>query len=220
MAEDPAPVQASSPETIEKLFTRSDGAYLFARWGRPMAPVVFGVEPETLSVLKGALEAVAALTGRPLVETDPELGTNLMFFFLREWEELTETPGLDRLIPELDSLVTRLKEAGANQYRIFRFDPDGAIRACFAFIRMDDDLRDVPAEPLALTQAVQVALLWSDTAFLGSDAAMLARSDAGHLTLRPHIAAVLTAAYDPAMPDTAQDASHALRLFARLSRAH
>ena len=45
--------------TSEALFTRSDGSYLFARWGRPLAPVVFGVEPESLPVLKGAFEAMA-----------------------------------------------------------------------------------------------------------------------------------------------------------------
>ena len=31
------------PAEVEALFTRADGAYLFARWGRPIVPVVFGV---------------------------------------------------------------------------------------------------------------------------------------------------------------------------------
>jgi len=34
--------------------------------------------------------------------------------------------------------------------------------------------------------------------------------------LRPDIAALLRAAYDPILPDAAQDASHALRLAARI----
>ena len=51
---------------IEALFTRGTGEYAFARWGRPIAPVVFGVEDETLSIIKGALEAVMALSGHKM----------------------------------------------------------------------------------------------------------------------------------------------------------
>lgn len=65
-------------DEIEALFTRGDGSYLCARWGRPQAPVVFGVDDATLSVVKGAFEAVARLAGIEIAETDPELGANLM----------------------------------------------------------------------------------------------------------------------------------------------
>lgn len=216
--ENAALMPEATPEAVTALFTRSDGRYHFARWGRPMAPVVFGVEEETLATIKGAFEAVAALAGRSLAETDPELGANLMLFFLRDWGELLEAPGLDRLIPDLAPLVGRLHKNSANQYRIFRFDEAGAIRACFAFVRMDSHLAEASAETIALTQAVQAALLWSDTAFTGPGGAMLARTEAGHLILRPGIAAVLRAAYDPVLPDVAEDASHALRVSARASR--
>ena len=30
------------PDEIARLFTRADGTYLCARWGRPIVPVVFG----------------------------------------------------------------------------------------------------------------------------------------------------------------------------------
>ena len=43
---------------IERYFIRHDGGYLFARWGRPIVPVVFGVDDATLGVIKGAIEAV------------------------------------------------------------------------------------------------------------------------------------------------------------------
>jgi hypothetical protein len=66
---------------IEPLFTRADGAYLCARWGRPIVPVVFGVEDETISLLKGAFEAVCVLAGHTMAETDPELGANVMMLF-------------------------------------------------------------------------------------------------------------------------------------------
>ena len=203
-----------TPEEVTALFTRSDGTYAFARWGRPIAPVVFGVDEATLGVVKGALEAVVALADHRMAETDPELGANLMVFFCRDWAELPEVPHLDRLIPDLGALVARLEAAEANQYRIFRFDEAGAIRACFVFLRMDAHLSAVPAEALALSQAVQSILLWSDTAF--TDVWPLAQASGGHTILRPAIAAVVRAAYDAVLPAVAGDPSHALRLFARI----
>ncbi|MDJ0827646.1 MAG: hypothetical protein QNJ16_19315 [Rhodobacter sp.] len=203
-------------DEVERLFTRSDGSYLFARWGRPIAPVVFGVEDATLSVVKGACEAVVALAGHKMAETDPELGANLMVFFFRDWEELPQVPGLDRLVPDLAPLVARLVKAEANQYRVFRFDDAGAIQAAFVFLRMDAHLAEVSAETLALSQMVQTILLWSDTAF--QDRSALARIDTGKTILRPEIAEVIRAAYDPVMPVVAQDPAHALRLAARVGR--
>ncbi|WP_245795040.1 MULTISPECIES: hypothetical protein [Thioclava] len=204
-------------EMVEGLFRRASGEYLFARWGRPVVPVVFGVEAQTLATVKGAVEAVVALAGHKMAETDPELGANLMIFFFRDWQELLEVPNLDHLIDGLQDLVARLDDQGANQYRVFRFDKDGAIRACFAFVRMDAALDEVPAEVIALSQAVQMILLWSDTAFNEHSPLAVAR---GVTVLRPEIAAVIAAAYDPVMPAVADDPSHALRLAARAGLRH
>lgn len=201
---------------IETLFTRSDGNFTFARWGRPVAPIVFGVQDDTLAVVKGALEAVMALCGHQMAETDPELGSNMMIFFFREWDELPDVPGLDKLIPDLVPLVGRLKTADANQYRIFRFDEAGAIKACFVFLRMDENLSAVPADTLALSQIVQSVLLWSDTAF--RDRSPLAVANEKTI-LRPDVAGLIRAAYDPVLPGFADDASHALRLMARMTAA-
>lgn len=203
-----------TPDQIVELFTRPDGSYAFARWGRPIAPVVFGVADETLEVLKGALEAVAALSGHKLAETDPELGANLMFFFFENWDELVEVPNLDQLVPDLAGKVAELKGADANQYRFFRFDDDGGIQAAFVFLRMDAALAAMAAEDVALAQVVQVMLLWGPGAFAG--VSPLARTPEGAVILRPEVAAVLRAAYDPVMPLAAKDASHALRLAARM----
>ncbi|MEN9409606.1 MAG: hypothetical protein RL216_1580 [Pseudomonadota bacterium] len=202
-------------DQVRALFTRADGQYLCARWGRPIVPVVFGVEDATLAVVKGAIEAVVALAGHRMAETDPELGANLMVFFFRDWAELPEVPNLDRLIPELAALCARLAAAEANQYRIFRFDEAGAIRAAFVFVRMDGHMASVPAETLALLQAVQVILLWSDMAF--TDASPLVAGREGAVMLRPEIAGVIRAAYDRVLPGVARDASHALRLAARMA---
>lgn len=201
-------------EDIRAMFTRAGGNYLFARWGRPVVPVVFGVDAATLATVKGAAEAVVTLAGHQMAETDPELGANLMIFFFREWQELLEVPNLDRMIEGLGDLVARLESAGANQYRVFRFDAAGAIRACFAFVRMDAALDEVPAETIALSQAVQMILLWGETAFAGHPPLASVR---GVTVLRPEVAALIRAAYDPVLPAVADDASHALRLAARLA---
>ena len=203
------------PQEIEPLFSRNDGSYLCARWGRPLVPIVFGVEDETLSVIKGAFEAVCALAGAKMAETDPELGANVMVFFFRDWAELREVPDLGRLIEDLEPLVDKLQAANANQYRAFRFDQQGAIKAAFVFLRVDEALAAQPVEELALAQVVQVMLLWSERAF--AERSALGVLEDGRVVLRPEIGALLSAAYDPVMPVQARDASHALRLSARIA---
>jgi hypothetical protein len=203
-------------DEIEVLFTRDSGKFAFSRWGRALAPVVFGVEDRTLSTVKGAIEAVCQLAGHEMAETDPELGSNFMLFFFNDWAELPKVPGLDRLVPDLGPLVARLQAADANQYRVFRFDGAGAIQACFVFLRMDQHLLKVPAQTLALSQVVQSMLLWSDLAFRERSPLAVA----GETTvLRPDIAALIRAAYDPVLPAAADDLSHALRLSARIGHA-
>lgn len=209
-----------TPSDVEALFTRADGQFLFARWGRPIVPIIFGVEDATISVFKGAIEAVVALADHKMAEHDPELGANLMVFFLRDWAELTTTPNLDRMIPDLGPLVARLEAAQANQYRSFRFDADGGIKAAFVFIRMDDAMAQAGADTIALSQIVQTILLWSDTAFLGTSPLAIVNDgmegEAGPAVLKPDIADVIRAGYDPVLPVASTDTSLGLRLFARI----
>lgn len=200
---------------VGAFFTRSDGRYLCARWGRPIVPVVFGVNEATLSIFKGAIEAIVTLADHKMAETDPELGANLMVFFCHDWAELPEVPHLDELIPDLDALVERLEEADANQYRVFRFDENRAIRAAFVFLRMDEHLAAVSAETIALSQAAQTILLWSDKAF---DTSPPIATIEGSVVLRPDVADIIRAAYDPVLPPVADDPSHALRLHARMGQ--
>lgn len=201
-----------TPEEVQRFFTSSDGTYRFARWGRPLAPVVFGVEDTTLSVVKGAVEAVVMLAGHKMAETDPELGANLMLFFLEDWEELRGVPDLDRLIGDIPALIGRLE--GASSYRTFRFDDGGAIKACFSFVRIQGDLAEASAEAIALSLAVHSILFWSDGAF--ADRSALAIGENNGELLRPEIAGLIQAAYDPVMPVSANNPSHSLRLAARL----
>ena len=204
-----------TPDQVEACFTRSDGSYFFARWGRPIASIVFGVQDQTLNVVKDAIEAIVALAGHDMAETDPDIGANLMVFFLRDWQELAAVPKLDQLLPELPDLLSRLTATKANQYRLFRFDARGGIRACFVFLRMDAEMQNQPADILALGQMVNAILCWGEAAFASSSP--LARlPDGGAVVLKPDIASLIRAAYDPAMPVAATDRGHALRLFARI----
>ena len=207
---------AMTPDEVQALFMR-EGRYGFARWGRPVVPVVFGVEDETLGTIKGAIEAVARLAGHEVAETDAELGANLMLFFFRDWAELLEVPNLGEMIPDLAATVARLEAAGATQYRAFRFDEAGAIRACFVFLRMAGGMEKLPAETIALIQAVQAILTWGDGAFSETPPLAL-HPETGAALLRPEIAEVIRAAYDPVLPAASDDPAHALRLFARMQR--
>lgn len=204
-----------TPDDVAQYFTRATGDYVFARWERPVVPVVFGVDDATLATLKAAIQAVVQLAGHEMAETDPDQGANLLVFFLRDWAELLDVPDLDRLVEGLGPLVERLQAGGANQYRHFRLEESGAIRACIAFLKVEGDLAQLPAETVALGLAAQMILLWSDTAF--QDTSPLALID-GTAILRPEIAELIRAAYDPVLPTASRDQSHALRLAARLSR--
>lgn len=209
-----------TPEQIEAHFTGADGTWRFARWERPLVPLVAGVDDATLGAIKGALEAVCALAGHTMAETDPEMGANLMMFFCRDWAELAGLEGLEEMVPGIGATAARLAEEGARQYRLFRLEPGGEIRACFVFVRIDGPMAAVAAEDLALAQAAMTMLLWSDTAFEGtSPLARLPGRAARGAVLRPEIAGLIRAAYDPVLPGAAGPEAaraHALRLHARM----
>ncbi|SEH98825.1 hypothetical protein [Paracoccus alkenifer] len=186
------------PDAIAALFTGADGGFLCARWGRPVAPVVFGLDDATLSVFRAALIAPFAHAGQPLTDTDPETGANLMIFAVRDWAELDGIPDLDRLtgIPDLPG---RLMAENAERYQLLRFDGAGAIRACLTFLRLGGALAQAHPAQLAESVAVNALLSW-----------------ARPVTPSAPLAALIRAAYDPLLPACARDPSHALRLAARL----
>ncbi|SHI54038.1 hypothetical protein [Wenxinia saemankumensis] len=200
-------------DTIAAMFTAPDGAFRFARWRRPLAPVVFGVDEATLAAFHGAFRALCTLAGRDMAETDPELGSNVMVFCCRDWAELDAVPDLDRLVgtPELGA---RLEAAGADRFRAFRFEADGAIRACFVFLRIDE-AAGMEAATLALGETAQIMLAFAEGAFAG--ASPLALLPDGRAVLRPEIGALIAAAYDPVLPDASEATETALRLAARIA---
>ncbi|MFV0384373.1 hypothetical protein [Paracoccus sp. (in: a-proteobacteria)] len=189
-----------TPERIAGLFTREDGSFLCAKWGRPAAPVVFGLADQTLDIFRDVLRAGFGHAGHPVTDTDPEMGSNMMLFFMHDWDELTGLPDLDRLTGMPD-LPTRLAGLRADRYRIFRFDPDGGIRACLTFTRMGGTLKG--AHPAQLAEALVMNSLLTF---------------AHDVTPAPDLAALIRAAYDPVLAVAATDPAHALRLSARLAR--
>lgn len=215
---DPLFAPGSDAARVAARFTRSDGSFLFARWGRAPSPVIFGTDEAGSEIFGAALRDAAALAGLETRAEDPELGANFMVFFCADWPELKAVPHLDRLIPDLEKLVSVLQGAGANQYRIFGFDEAGAIRLCLVLLRYDEHLASVSARTLALGQSVQSLLLWSDDAF--TDGSPLARlPDGAGTVVEPWHAALIRAAYDPVLPARAEDPSFALRLAARMGQA-
>lgn len=184
-------------DEIAGLFTR-DGRYLCARWGRPVAPVIFGLSEETLGILRNVIRAALNHARHPMVETDPEMGANMMSFFVSDWDELADLPDLAQLTGQ-GNLPHRLKAQGADQYRIFRFDPDGGIRACMSFVKMGGALAQ--AHPAQLAETLVMRALLTFAVDVAPSAAL---------------AGLIRAAYDPVMPVAANDASHAMRLAARM----
>jgi hypothetical protein len=205
---------ALPPGQVEKLFEAQDGGYRFSRWGREIAPVVFGIDDETLGHLKDAMASVALIAGMEFVETDPELGANLMMFFCTDWDELDMVPNLDQLIPDFDVLKSSLKRTGANQYRTFSFDEHGSIKVCIVLLRFDEHMAQTSVQTLGVGQMTQCILLWGDEAFKDTSPIAIVPEN-GMCIVKPNYAALIKAAYDPAMPPSAVATSHAMRLAAR-----
>ncbi len=202
---------------VEELFTAKDGTYRFSRWGRPISPVVFGVNDETLDHLKDAMKTVVGVGNMNFAETDPELGANLLVFFCQEWDEIESIPNLDQLIPDFNILMMSLKRTGANQYRTFNFDEDGAIKLCIALHRYDEYMAETPIQTIGVGQMAQCILLWGEEAF-EDDSPIAIIPQNGLCIVKPNYAAVIRAAYDPTMPPASVDTSHAMRLAARATK--
>src|SRR6056297_410515 len=103
-------MQTAETETdwVLRQFTRSDGAFRFARWGRAPVPAAFGAGEAGAEALTEGLRAVASITGLGVAGEDPDLGVNFLVFTVAEWRDLAAVPHLAKLIPDLERLVTTL----------------------------------------------------------------------------------------------------------------
>lgn len=209
-------IEIPSPEAIEKMFTH-DGVYKFARWSRPQAPAIFGVDDATLGQMKETIIKTVGFTGQEIADVDPDIGMNFMWFFCQSWDELKDAPGLAKLMPDLNERVDRLNAENAFTHRIYGFEEDGSIRMCASFFRMTGEMLDVPLNVLTMTETIRSLLLWSDNA-LDEHQSVFMIDESGSCHGHPVFTALLHAAYEPVMPATADDASHALRLHARITK--
>ena len=199
---------------ISQLFVR-DGKYRFSRWSKPISPVVFGVDDSSLIAIKATFSSVISLTPLYLSDLDPDLGANLLVFFCSDWIELKTIPNLNKLIPNLATLVATLDENGANQYRSFAFTAAGAINVSVLLLKYDSELSSVSVQTLATSQMLQSILLWSPDAFKDESPIAIVKTN-NMCVIKPFYVALVKAAYDHVLPDYSEDSSHALRLQSRL----
>lgn len=198
---------------IARLFTENQ-TYRFARWGRPISPVVFGTDDASLAEIKTAIDQTVHVTGARTVETDPELGANFMWFFCASWSEVAEVPDLGKLIPNLTSVLSSLEAECANIYRYFTFDADGGIKFCVILVRLQGAVADLPIQTLITGEVVQSLLVWSGDAFAQNSPIAVVKEN-GICIVKSEFAALIRAAYDPVLPVSADDPLHAMRLSAR-----
>lgn len=209
---------------VRAYFTRSDGSFRFARWGRPLAPAFFGFEEEGERIWREALRASVAIGGLELAKVDRELGVNFMVFSCGAWSELLEVPAMDRLIPDIARLLRVLEASGANQYRIFGFAPGersdapGPIRICITLLRRDEVFEMMSERAWALGQVVQGLLLWSDHAFT-AESPVAEIEGVGRAVVTPRLQHLLRAAYAPELPSASDDPAHAAALAALAARS-
>ena len=137
-----------------------------------------------------------------------------MWFFCKEWEEILSVPDLKKLIPNLNDIVKKLQTTSTKSYRIFAFDNEGGIKMCVQLIKVSDETAEMSIQALATGETFQCLVLFSSKAFI--DESPIAQISQNNLCVpKPEYAALVRAAYDPVLPVSSQDKSHALRLFAR-----
>ena len=203
-----------SEDEIKDLFTQADGTYQFARWSRPIAPVVFGVNDEILKGLRAAIEATVGITGQKLVDVDPDLGTNFMWIFVREWDELMSLPDIDKLIPDIQGKLVEIKKSNGNSYRYLTFAPDGGIMFACVIIRPTGDYANQSVATIGSAETVLTLATFGPKAF-AKESPLAIVPDNNVIIVKPKYAAAIRAAYDETMPVRSDDASHALRIKAR-----
>ena len=205
-----------SYEKIVNFFSNEQG-YRFSRWNKPIAPVVFGVDDNTLEAIKMGFTEVISLTSLSMSDVDVDLGANFMVFFCADWLELKSVPDLNKLVPKLADLLVILDKKNAHQYRVFSFDKNGAITLCILILKYDRELASVSVQTLSMSQMLKSILLWSPNAFV-SESPLEVEEKNNFCRVKLFYKALLRASYDINLPDYSRDESHALRLDARVRK--
>ncbi|MEM8753215.1 MAG: hypothetical protein AAGF90_09585 [Pseudomonadota bacterium] len=214
-------------ERIQNLFGGGEpGAFKFARWAGPIAPLIVGLDDKGTRLFEEAIGAMAEVAGLEVEDIDPEMGANFLVYVMAEWAHAARAPTLPNFLPDLPALVERLEAADANRYRVFAFDDQGAIRAVITLLRYDENMRAAPVDYIALTEAALGVLVYDEAGAASDRPVVMARFENGdgeedaRAVLSPWHAMLIRAAYDPAIPAGSKDPSLALRLAARILVAH
>ncbi len=178
-------------------------AIRFARWARPIAPRVYGVESQGADTLMTGFRRAAEAANAPYAVEDEKFGANVLVFVCSEWLELKATPKLEQLVPQLDHLIGHLRISDESTWRMVGFDETGAIDFAVVLIRVDDVIGGLSGETVALEQAVRIMLHWSDDAFASEKP--LKVTESGRASLKPFTEAVLASAYDEGSPIASDD---------------
>ena len=207
-------IPSLSENEIKDLFTQADGTYQFARWGRPIAPVIFGVNDQILAGLKAAISSTIGITGQKMGELDPDLGTNMMWIFCRDWDEVLELPDIEKLIPGIREKMTDIKNSNASSYRYLTFDKDGAIMFACVLIRPVGEYANQPVSVIGAAETLLTLATFGAGAFKKESPIAVIKEN-NVVVVKPKYAAVVRAAYDQTMPARSDDPAHALRVKAR-----
>lgn len=204
-----------TPDDIRTYFARAGGQYQFARWNRPIVPVVFGDHCLDPGLLREALVRLSGITGHPVDLEAPPSAMTYGTLVVREWRDLAATPGAGKAMPGLAKLGAEAERQGGNQFRTFQRDWRGGIKRCVAVIRTAAGrFDDLTPESMALRQAALSFLHWSIPGVVKLRLVMPGPD--GVDDLKPEVVALLRAAYDPAMPVSSRDPRHADQLAERM----
>lgn len=198
---------------IKSLFCH-DGEYHFSRWNKSIVPVIFGTDDDSLTILKDAFAKVISYSTINMADFDPELGANFMIFFCKDWKELEFVQNLNQILPKPEILLKRLQGSKSNQYRLFRFTKNGSINFCIQLLKYDHEMSSISTYSLGLNQILKSIVFWSPTAF-DKESPIEKLSGCDLPNIRPFFRSLITAAYDPVLPNQSRDEAHALRLLAR-----
>lgn len=208
---------------IRRLFGGGEdgAAFKFARWGGAVSPAVIGLDEAGGRLFGEAVRVLAGLAGLRLEESGAEAGGALLIYVMKDWADAARAPHLPDFLPDLPALIARLEAAGANRYRVFAFDDQGAIRGSITLLRYDAAMRAAPVGYIALTEAALALLVYDEAGVAADRPVVMAEFEGGdrRAVLSPFHAALLKAAYDPAIPAGSKDPALALRLAARIGDA-
>lgn len=200
----------NTPETITAAFTRPEG-FRFARWSVPIAPMIYGLDPDSTRLMKAGLHLICDLTNHPYEDSDPVNGYNHVTLHCADWAELRDVPPLG---PGIDAaaLADELIARDLPRHLVFWFDENGGIIRALHLVRVDHALAELPADLLSLIHAMMAHLHW------GPEAASEGWVQPGPegAQVRADLLDLLRAAYDRIIPVASSDPAIALRLAARL----